>query len=538
MEAAAEARRLAAEAAAAANPTGAPAGAATSATGASAGAAAATSSTSATGASACAAAATSSSPDTASLIKTFTLMIDEIRANPQTYRPPVEFATTPGQVKVEELLDLTSKSGSSNFRHACESIPIKFSGHSTGTVVFVNQMIQRARESGWSTGTQQITQFNVAAPGAPPKMMDIFTSYGQIPVTALMDAYHNWINNMKDKRVMQNNEMMQQCIINSLTADALTRLIPEYPQFEEVPSSGLFNAPMLFKTIMKLATVDSKATSTFLREIIHNLDAYMAVCNSDIDQLHLHFTTCMNQLVGRGGTIDEPMGCLFKAYRHCRDGEFKEHMHLKENDWLEDAPNMAGMDYHGLINLATQKFNIIRAMGEWGEKSAEEQRIVALSAEIDGLRGQLKLSHSVKAASNDRVRKSPNPAFKCKDFGRKGPGKPSRENQFKKKVNKDKKYQKETEAWKKKPPAAGDPHTMTKDAKTYHWCVHHMAWCIHTAENCLLRKSKEANHNLPVALPVAQTYVANTATTSPRLHCLLSSLERECNVSPEAQRHN
>ena len=46
--------------------------------------------------------------------------------------------------------------------------------------------------------------------------------------------------------------------------------------------------------------------------------------------------------------------------------------------------------------------------------------------------------------------------------------------------------QKEDEAWKKIPPKDGDKKSKEMGKHTFHWCEHHMAWCMHLPSDCRL----------------------------------------------------
>jgi hypothetical protein len=46
--------------------------------------------------------------------------------------------------------------------------------------------------------------------------------------------------------------------------------------------------------------------------------------------------------------------------------------------------------------------------------------------------------------------------------------------------------------WKKIKPTAGEKSTKVKSGKTYHWCLKHQAWTIHSAEDCYLKAPVEA----------------------------------------------
>ena len=50
--------------------------------------------------------------------------------------------------------------------------------------------------------------------------------------------------------------------------------------------------------------------------------------------------------------------------------------------------------------------------------------------------------------------------------------------------------QKEDEAWKKVPSKSGDKKSKEVGGYTYHWCKHHMAWCMHKPSECCLGKEQ------------------------------------------------
>jgi hypothetical protein len=89
-----------------------------------------------------------------------------------------------------------------------------------------------------------------------------------------------------------------------------------------------------------------------------------------------------------------------------------------------------------------------------------------MSAAFNALKGHLKL--------DDKLR----------DFIKgKGKGKGKGQGGNRKTKNKmntgNKAKQKEDKAWKKVSPKSGDKKSREVGKYTYHWCEHHMAWCIH-----------------------------------------------------------
>ena len=74
----------------------------------------------------------------------------------------------------------------------------------------------------------------------------------------------------------------------------------------------------------------------------------------------------------------------------------------------------------------------------------------------------------------------------------------------------DKKKQKADEAWMKVPPKDGDPTIKMYQNKKWHWCIHHMAWTMHTSEECKLGKERTAAAVASSSIP--STTMANAAT--------------------------
>ena len=135
---------------------------------------------------------------------------------------------------------------------------------------------------GWSVGAESICNYNING-----QNIDLLTGYGRIPIIDLVPRCENFIIGPRSQsRATQNNEMMQQCIMNSLTKASRLRIITHR---EDYMIADAVAAPLLFKTIMRLSVIDSKATAAHLRENLYRLPNYMVKCNSNIDQFHSYF---------------------------------------------------------------------------------------------------------------------------------------------------------------------------------------------------------------------------------------------------------
>jgi hypothetical protein len=120
------------------------------------------------------------------------------------------------------------------------------------------------------------------------------------------------------------------------------------------------------------------------------------------------------------------------------------------------------------MTSAMHKYNYLKVKGQWGAKSPDDEKIVAMSAAISALKGHLKLDNKLGKLVD-----------KNKEGGKKKKNKKNTANKV---------GQKKDEAWKKVPPKDGEKHTKEVGKYTYHWCVHRMSWTIHPPAKCCLGK--------------------------------------------------
>jgi hypothetical protein len=83
--------------------------------------------------------------------------------------------------------------------------------------------------------------------------------------------------------------------------------------------------------------------------------------------------------------------------------------------------------------------------------------------------------------------------------------------------------QKKDEAWRKVPPKEGEKQEKEHGGHTYFWCVHHMAWTMHSPKDCRLRKEQKGENKVANSA----TVVAAAATAvNPSDQALLSTLAK------------
>ncbi len=375
------------------------------------------------------------------------------------------------------------------------------------TVAFVKAFENRCTIMGWNQGQRNITKFT----NSNNAVVDIVKNYSQTDEASLKagcDVFCDANSTNYQTRALQNNHMMAQCLKKSLT-NAAARLEPYQNQYL---FNGIEYGSMMYKIIMRLAMIDSVATDEALRANFTNLPIYAASINGDIDVINSYFDVNYSQLLARGSTINDPIAKLFDAYLVVPNYTFKQYISKKEDDY-HDGNLGLNFTHKNLMAQATAKFTYLTMRKLWGSKSPDKERLIAMIAD---LKGKLKLVPALaEKRKKDGMKKDVKGGAKVKN----------------KKNTANKTHQKKEEAWKKLPPKDGEPTTKEVPGKKYHWCVHQMAWGIHSSQECRLGAScKDAPKDGPKdkVKDKAMTYAAAAATiANPSFAAFLSELSED-----------
>ncbi len=299
--------------------------------------------------------------------------------------------------------------------------------------------------------------------------VNITKGYGQIDKARLKCACERFCKPGgvdSQTRAKQNNMMMSICLAKLLTAAAQARLLTYRNKYT---FDGVEYTPLMYKIIMRLATIDSVATTQMLHENLQSLGMYAAMVSGNIDKVHSKFDKNYSQLIARGVTVNDPIGILFEAYLVVPCHHFKSYIHQQHKDYLDDK--LTTITHKALVTLAKCKFDWLKTKGLWVAKSPDNKKIVAMTAALNALKGQLKLDPKLNTIANEGKKK-----------GDKRDKKKNKKNTY------NQRGQKKDEAWKKEPPKDGEKHMKEVGKYTYHWCEHHMVWTVHKPANCLLGK--------------------------------------------------
>lgn len=200
-------------------------------------------------------------------------------------------------------------------------------------------------------------------PQQPPHT-SIITNYGQIDLDHIKDYETTFINT--PTRPAQDTAMLYHCLMNSLSAEALTILTIWKDDYiiNKMPPGNL-----LFKVIIRERHINTNATESSIRTKLSSLDVYMAQIDHDIPKFNPYAKHQLQALATRGATTNDILRNLFKGYLACMDQIF--HIYIeKKQEVYEEGTNIAANE---LILWAKNKYDNIKHENLWNALSLEQK---------------------------------------------------------------------------------------------------------------------------------------------------------------------
>jgi hypothetical protein len=100
-----------------------------------------------------------------------------------------------------------------------------------------------------------------------------------------------------------------------------------------------------------------------------------------------------------GATVNDPLNTLFNTYLVVPCYHFRTYMKQKHNDYLDRTLTLT---HEVLMAFAKAHFNYLQNTGQWGAKSPDDKKIVAMAAILNVLKGQLKLDPKLSTITKDK----------------------------------------------------------------------------------------------------------------------------------------
>ena len=176
------------------------------------------------------------------------------------------FALTLGMLDADTPLDMNKKAAREFYKIAIQPLRIPFGGDSKNINMFQSQLERRIVICGWHSGRGNI----INIPDANNITKNLIKEYGCLSTRNLGIFSVAYVN--MQTRAAQNNHMMVECLMASITDTCVYKISNEEDQYT---SSGCKVASKLYKLILSNAVVDTTATTYQLRESLATLEVCM-----------------------------------------------------------------------------------------------------------------------------------------------------------------------------------------------------------------------------------------------------------------------
>ena len=160
---------------------------------------------------------------------------------------PVSYALTLGHLNLDDPIDLNDKLGRDIYNRAVEPLKVPFDGSSKNIHLLQSQLRVRAKKSGWDKGTGNI--LHVIDVNGNKK--NILYKYGCLSMEELKVAFNTYCTATATTRAAQNNQMILECILSSITKACFYKICNEDAAYT-VPL-GEQSAVMIYKLLMSKA---------------------------------------------------------------------------------------------------------------------------------------------------------------------------------------------------------------------------------------------------------------------------------------------
>jgi len=130
---------------------------------------------------------------------------------------PPTFCLTPGQMSPDKILDYSSKTDITIYDKAITPFKLTFDGAISNIKIFIDDIMQRANDTGWDTGQGDIIHVPVDG-----KLINIVTHYGCVTTDQIRAHATGWINNQG--RQSQNNQMIVKVILDSISKNVRQKI--------------------------------------------------------------------------------------------------------------------------------------------------------------------------------------------------------------------------------------------------------------------------------------------------------------------------
>ena len=395
--------------------------------------------------------------------------------------PAPAFALGPGRSHTVLNFDdpNTGATATKLYNKAISPLDNKFDGEADNLAVFLASVQDRARRFNW--------QRLITVPIDDGTTRNLLTHYGQVSLDNTRAHATTYVNT--PTRDAQDNDMFYYFLADSLTSDFRTTVLL-YADVYTVTNVPVASA--LLKQIIILTRVDNPASTMHIRETLIESKSKLLLLKGNITQFNQWVRKQMGCLHAREQEAVDLLYYLWKAYKAAPDDEFV--VYIKDLKSQSDD-GRATFTAEDLMVRAENKYEarLLDEENTWGKPTEDQEKIVAMTAEIHSLKKARSSSTTAKPTKQKTATSKTQATKKAQP----------------KKTKEQKKKASEKWAWKNKPPKDTDnkennAFVKTFEGKKYYWCMNHNKgsgmWTLHHSNECeASQKSQTPSTNANLA---------------------------------------
>ena len=230
---------------------------------------------------------------------------------------------------------------------------------------------------------------------------NLLTNHGQISLQRIRTFEESYINT--PTRAAQDTDMLYHCLMSSLSKVGRTKVMIWEKQYK---INDRASGNLLLKVIIRESHLDGNATTTVIRTKLSSLDTFINTIGCDITKFNAHVQLLLEGLSARGETTNNLLINLFKGYKAATDNTFVKYIERKQEEY-DDGNSMTS---NQLMELADKKYKNLKLNGLWNAPSEQEEKILALSAEVEKLKRDK--SRKQKKTDDDKTNEPKNKTVK------------------------------------------------------------------------------------------------------------------------------
>lgn len=371
-----------------------------------------------------------------------------------------QFLLYPGEAEGEGFLDYSESGNQKRYAKATSSLYDDGEGcnMSEGSPTpFLQRVEARGNDHGWN-GNFKITKDG--------KVYDMLKEYGCIKEEDVRSHEETYIATPTAKA--QRSYQIFRCIQNSLSDSARMRLIGLESHWTvnivvNAVSQLFLSGPLLLYYIVQQMTLDTNAAAYNLKMELIDTPTILSKVQNNIVNFNIEIRRLVEALKARGVASEDLVFYLFNGLKTCKDKAFIEWLKQRKDEYDLGKAFTA----EELMRLAEQKYLNLIKDGTWEAPSAEQEQIIALTAQLKKV--QEKVNKRVTSSTERRGQQE-----KDKDEEKANTTTTTRQGK------------RGIPEWKLKEPKGNEPR-QKKDPKTgkmNYWCPKHKKFCVHKPSEC------------------------------------------------------